>query len=322
MFLYENACARGHIEIVTWLLSEMKLSHDERASWLLATASACSDITPVRLLASQTGLTSIEPMSQALRVACYLGRVKNADWLMTHTSADVSLRGELDISTGPMMLLTAACFHGHVDTVAMLIKCVTPHTVNIQCGRHNDSALHFAICFSNVKNWKHSIHGACTRDNTDDVSIALYDTNVNMTCHDGSIPLHWACQNGSVDIVRLLLSVFARVDITNDDRRTPIDAAMQFGNKELVPYMSSLLDVTNYIPSSSTTANFGSASINSGIQAAVDVIVSDVSIVSGDVRSTVQPYAQRNATTHTQQQRKSAKIAGPTSNSNSGFKIV
>jgi hypothetical protein len=45
-----TASAGGQVEIVTWLLGEMKLSHDERVRWLLATASACSDITTVRLL--------------------------------------------------------------------------------------------------------------------------------------------------------------------------------------------------------------------------------------------------------------------------------
>jgi ankyrin repeat protein len=37
----------------------------------------------------------------------------------------------------------------------------------------------------------------------------------------GSTALHAACFNGHVEATRLLLSVFARTDITDNDRRTP-----------------------------------------------------------------------------------------------------
>jgi ankyrin repeat protein len=314
-----HACTHGHIVIVTWLLNEMKLSHDLRVRWLLATACAHGDINTVRQLAVQAGVSSTEAMSQALRVACYKGRVKVVDWLMTHTTADVSLCGELDNATGSMTSLTAACRNGHVDTVVTLLKCVTPHTVNIQCGKYNDSALHFDICFSKVENWIHSLHMACTKANIDDVSIMMYDTDVSTTDHQGCTPLHLVCQNGSVNIVQLLLSVFARVDITNNDRNTPIDTANRYGNKKLVPYMSPLLDVTNYTPSSSAGADVRAT--NGVTRPAVDVIVSDVSIAASDVRSTAQPCTQCNTTTHTpQQQRQSVKVA--TSSNKSRPKIV
>jgi hypothetical protein len=48
-----DACAGGHVEIVTWLLGEMKLSHDERVRWLLATLHGGVNI--VRLLAERVG---------------------------------------------------------------------------------------------------------------------------------------------------------------------------------------------------------------------------------------------------------------------------
>jgi ankyrin repeat protein len=184
-----TACTHGYVEIVTWLLGGMRLSRDMR--WLLATASACGDIDAVRLLAVQAGVTSTEAMSLALRVACSNGNGKVVDWLMTHTTADVSLCSKLDTAEGIMTSLTAACFYGNVDTVVTLLQCVTPHTVNIQCGRYNDSALHFVIFFSNKENWKHSLHNACAQANIGDVIIAVHDTDVNMIDQSGSGVSAW-----------------------------------------------------------------------------------------------------------------------------------
>jgi hypothetical protein len=116
-----NACARGHVETVKWLLNEMKLSHDERVRWLLATASACGDINTVRLQAAQAGVTSTEAMSQALRIACYNGSDEVVDWLTKYTTADASLCGELSVSLGSMTSLTAACCFGHADIVVTTV---------------------------------------------------------------------------------------------------------------------------------------------------------------------------------------------------------
>jgi ankyrin repeat protein len=148
------------------------------------------------------------------------------------------------------------------------------------------------------------------------VSNALYDTNVDTTDLLGYTPLHVMCYNGNVDIARLLLSVFARVDIVDNDKNTPIQIANYFGNTRLVSCMSQLLDATDYTPSSNTGANVRAT--NGVTQATVDVIVSDVSIVASDVRSSVQQCAQRNVTNHTRQQRQDT----PSSKIKSRAKIV
>jgi ankyrin repeat protein len=163
-----NACALGHIKIVTWLLSEMKLSHDERVRWLMATASARGDINTVRLLALQAGLTATEATSQALRVACYNGSGNVVNWLTMYTTADASLCGELGVSMGSMTSLDAACYLGNADIVVTLLQNVPPHAVNIQCGRYDDSALHSIICYNKSKHWIHSLHVACFRANIDE----------------------------------------------------------------------------------------------------------------------------------------------------------
>jgi ankyrin repeat protein len=116
------------------------------------------------------------------------------------------------------------------------------------------------------------------------VNSAVHSTDVNMIDPSGNTPLHWACQQGSVTIVQMLLSAFARVDIATDDRRTAIEHAEYSGNNALVPYMSPLLDASNYTPSSSANVT----------QATGDVVVSDVSIIACEAKLTEQPCAQYN----------------------------
>jgi hypothetical protein len=142
-----DCCTAGHTALMQWLLSEIQLSHDERVTWRLATASARGDINTVRLLAAHVERDHTNVMSHALRTASYRGRVDVVDWLMTHTTADVSLCGEINTARGTMTSLAVACYRGHVDTVVTLLQCVTPHTVNIQCGKRMDSALHFTIWY-------------------------------------------------------------------------------------------------------------------------------------------------------------------------------
>jgi ankyrin repeat protein len=49
--------------------------------------------------------------------------------------------------------------------------------------------------------------------------------------------LHWACAYGHVDIVRMLLAVFASTDVTDDNRRTPAMWAEALGHTEVLPYL-------------------------------------------------------------------------------------
>jgi hypothetical protein len=302
-----NASTYGRMEVVAWLASEMQLSDDDVVRWVLTTASARGDIDNVKLLTVglQTGPTSTRTVSQALKGACYMGKMKVVNWLTIYTAADVTLRGELDYAIGSMTSLTAACYKSHSDIVRTLLQCVTPHTVNIQCGRPNESALHSVMYYIKHDNWNHSLHSVCKRADIRDVNNALYDTDIDMIDHHGSTPLHRACQNGNVNMVQLLLSVFARDDITDNEKLTPIEIAKCFGNKELVSYMSQLLDVTNYTLSSSTGATAGVRNRPRVTRPTVDDIVSDASVV----RQIVQSFAQRDAAIHRQRKRRLVKAA-------------
>jgi hypothetical protein len=129
-----EASSYGYMEIVKWLLSEMKLSHDDNVRWLFAVASACGDINTVRMLAAQTGIAATVAMSYALRSACYRGKFAVVDWLTMYTIADASLCGKIGCFEDPVTSLSAACCVGHSDIVRILLHCVTPHTINLMGG--------------------------------------------------------------------------------------------------------------------------------------------------------------------------------------------
>jgi hypothetical protein len=117
-----------------------------------------------------------------------------------------------------MTSLMAACGEGHNRIAIQLLQCVTPHTVNMMSGRARDTALHLT-CFSETDS---RLYDAC-RAGDDCSQYMNYCIRLMWTYKLAmeSTSLHVACMNGHVEATRLLLSVFARTDITDDDRRTP-----------------------------------------------------------------------------------------------------
>jgi hypothetical protein len=49
--------------------------------------------------------------------------------------------------------------------------------------------------------------------------------------------MHYACMNGHLDTVKVLLSVFADTNITDDDGRTPVALCEYWGSPELAHYI-------------------------------------------------------------------------------------
>jgi hypothetical protein len=280
-----DCCTEGPATIMQWLLSEIQLSHGERVTWRLATASACGDINTVRLLAVQVERDHTNVMSHALRTASYRGRGDVVGWLMTHTTADVSLCGEITTARGTMTSLAAACCRGHADIVVALLQCVTPHTVNIQCGVCMDSALHLTIWYTGPT-WYRSanLHHACRNGDRERVGSLLYSADVNEQSSYGCTPLHNACRMDDKYIVQSLLSVFASTDITDNDRRTPIDTANRLNTSNLLSCFTPLLSSRDTTHTVYVTQS-----------AAVDVVVSDVNI------SETHSATRGNRHSHTQQ---------------------
>jgi ankyrin repeat protein len=178
-----------------------------------------------------------------------------------------------------MTSLTASCYSGYANIVKTLLQCVTPHTVNIQCGEYNDSALHFVIWHGRDSR-VNALHTACGDNDIETVNTLLYIDDVNVQAGNGDTPLHRASRYGNVDIVQSLLSVFADINITDDYRRTPVEHVKYYGNNELVPCFSQLLPrcantATNVTTSVSVTQS------TSSVASITDVTIGDVTI--GDV---------------------------------------
>jgi ankyrin repeat protein len=135
-------------------------------------------------------------------------------------TADVSSLGVIYAAVdGEVTLLMAACDMSKHGIVRRLLQCVTPHTVNMVSSNVHDTALHFTIASETEAH--NPMLVASGKGENDTVEDLLYESNVDIQVAGGSTALHWVCMYGHEDIVRLLLCVFARTDITNDDRWTP-----------------------------------------------------------------------------------------------------
>lgn len=110
------------------------------------------------------------------------------NWLTTYTPADVSLLGEIFSSCeGAVTSLAAACYEGNADIVRALLQCVTPHTINIQCGGHYDTALHFVICYDEyswIRNTDLNLHAACIKSTREQVNSLLYNAQCDVNRQD------------------------------------------------------------------------------------------------------------------------------------------
>jgi len=58
--------------------------------------------------------------------------------------------------------------------------------------------------------------------------------NVNAQNHHGEAPLHWAAENGHVDVMRLLLEKGANVNVQEEDGKTPLYLAAHVGYVNVV----------------------------------------------------------------------------------------
>jgi hypothetical protein len=243
-----HASRRGVVDIVEWLTSDvMHLSHTDRIRWTFVTACVRGDVSDIQQLATRVHSDMTSVMSQALRVACYNGRHDVVKWLTSQTTADVSSAAVIYTVDGKMTSLMAACLWGHKRIAIQLLQCVTPHTVNMMSGTARDTALHLT-CFSG----NHiQLYEVCGRGDVSAINDLLCSSDVDFQDNSGHTAIHVACTYGQVEATRLLLSVFARTDITDNDRDTPAMVAQQHGNTTLLPYLHCTL--TESLDSNSTS---------------------------------------------------------------------
>jgi ankyrin repeat protein len=244
-----NASMKGDVDIVEWLISDvMHLSHTDRIRWTFVTACVRGDVSVIRQQATRVHSDMTSVMSQALTVACFNGRDDVVKWLTSHTTADVSSTAVIRTFDGEVTSLMAACDTGHNRIAIQLLQCVTPHTVNMMSSTARDTALHLT-CFSETDT---RLYYACLNGDVDAVTDLVYTTEVDLQVIGGMTALHVACSHGDVEVTRLLLSVWARTNITDYDRCTPAMLAQQYGFTTLLPYLNRTLSESRDNDSTST----------------------------------------------------------------------
>jgi hypothetical protein len=245
-----GASMKGYVHIVNWLISDvMHLSYTDRIRWKFVTACVCLDVRVIKQLARRVRSDVTSVMSQALRVTCLNGRQDVVKWLTSHTTADVSSAAVIHPEDGEITSLMAACDEGQNRIAIQLLQCVTPHTVNMMSGKRRNTALHMT-CFSETDI---RLYIVCSDGDVDSMSDLLYMSNVDLQDAYGKTALHAACFNEHVEATRLLLSVFARTDITDNDRRTPAMLAQFCGFTTLLPYLRCTLTESRDNNSTSTS---------------------------------------------------------------------
>jgi ankyrin repeat protein len=220
-------------EVVNWLL---RLTHPTDADymrWDLVQASARGDLTRVTRLVNTMGRDVTDVMSHALWTACYRGRFDIVDWLMTHTSADVNYCRVLNSTTGSMTSLVAGCYIGHMTVVKRLLTDATSCDVNIVTGVRCNTALHEVIWYTQPT----PLHVSCDKCDTAAVVDVVYESDVNIQDSTGLTAMHYVSEVGNLDTVKVLLSVFADINITDDKGRTPIAVCEYNGSPELAHYI-------------------------------------------------------------------------------------
>jgi hypothetical protein len=266
-----RACTGGQLTVLFWLMDVMKLSPADTIKWWLITASARGELDTVRhLIRRKTLYTTEDVVSDGLRVACYKSRTNVVDWLMTHTSADASKRGELftDVEGG-ITSLHAACCDVRSTIIQLVLSSVTPHTVNMQCTDTSISALGLVISHSDS-----TLHISCSDGDIVEVTRRLDTTsNIDEQDNTGRTLLHRACFYGHVEIVRLLLSMFARTDITNDDGVTQIETARRQGYMNIVNLLENPMSATRAANTNIST-HVTSISANAHVASVTQVMVS------------------------------------------------
>ena len=82
------------------------------------------------------------------------------------------------------------------------------------------------------------IHWACRNGHLAIVELLLsHGAQPDVKTNGGSTPIHWACDAGHLAIVKLLHSRGAPLDVKNNDGRTPLSWAQREGHTAVVEWL-------------------------------------------------------------------------------------
>lgn len=212
-----RACLNGHTRIVEWLTRDiMNLSPANVARWKFISACARGDVSVVENLVKRVVTDVKGTMSQALRIACYTCNSKVVKWLTEKARVDVNDSfSELDDELNFFMRTRRR------DNRELSRPQPVSFATNVMLSGYyrRETALHVVIGTEISSDAR--LHAACFNGNIYLASQLVYECDVNLQLTDGCTPLHYACIRGNKEVVQMLLSVFAKTDVTDDNKHTP-----------------------------------------------------------------------------------------------------
>jgi hypothetical protein len=115
----------------------------------------------------------------------------------------------------------------------ILIDSTSSCDVNMVTGDKSNTALHEIIWYTPSI----PLHDSCFNGDTAAVVEMVYESDVNLQDFNGNTAMHNAGMKGHFDIVKVLLSVFADTNITDDNGDTPADICDLNDNPDLADYI-------------------------------------------------------------------------------------
>ncbi|XP_048249888.1 uncharacterized protein LOC124128376 [Haliotis rufescens] len=230
--LLHLACKGGHTDAVALLISECDTS-----------ARNIDGNTPLHLACEERKLKVVEVLLKTnvdvtllnyqaftpFDIICQKGYLDIAILVLNATSYPLPH----DSYNTP---LHAACRGGYTELVKILLRydlnrSVCNNTSRMNCRFENSRYLIFSMRGNDVKHTP--LFVACENGHIDIVRLLIEKgADVTAAAKDGCTPLHCACKNGHIDIVRLLIEKGA--DVSDAACYTPLQCACKNGHIDIV----------------------------------------------------------------------------------------
>lgn len=122
--------------------------------------------------------------------------------------------------------LYAACKAGHAEIVKLLLD----NKADMNIDNEKGASVLFVACREG-------------HQNVVDILIKRkFDIN---KCHANFMPLHKACEEGYFNIVDILIKNGAKINIPNQDQKTPLDIASENRHEDIVKLLASKKAIKN-----------------------------------------------------------------------------